>query len=72
MQKKTLPDLIVENWNLKHRVGTPVNLRKDNGDIFKTYTTAEAFVSNSGHAVCYFEGVSGFYMLDRATPVDGN
>lgn len=31
-------------------------------------TRSEAYVSDSGHAVCFFEGVRGWYLLERATP----
>jgi hypothetical protein len=58
-----------ENWNLKHPVGTAVRLRKDSGEIKDTKTRSEAYVADSGHAVCFFEGVSGYYLLDRAEAV---
>lgn len=65
----TKAELIVENWNLKHPVGTPVKLRKDSGDVIETKTRYPAYISDSGHAVCFFEGVSGYYMIDRATAI---
>ena len=58
-----------ENWNLKHPVGTPVSLRKDNGETIETKTRSEAYVCESGYAVCFFEGVSGYYLLNRAEPL---
>lgn len=64
----TKAELLVENWNLKHPVGTPVFLLKDGGQRIATKTRSEAEVSASGHAVCWFEGVSGHYLLERATP----
>lgn len=64
-----IADLQVENWNLKHPVGTPVKLRKDSGEVVETKTRYPAYISDSGHAVCFFEGVSGYYMLDRATTI---
>lgn len=63
----TKTELMVENWNLKHPVGTPVKLRKDSGEVLITKTRYSAYISDSGHAVCFFEGVSGYYLLDRAT-----
>jgi hypothetical protein len=60
-----------ENWNLKHPVGTPVTLRKDSGETVQTKTRYAAYVADSGHAVCFFEGVSGYYLLDRATAIEG-
>jgi hypothetical protein len=58
-----------ENWNLKHPVGTHVSLRNDSGKITETKTRGAAFVSESGHAVCYFDGVCGYYLLARAMPI---
>jgi hypothetical protein len=60
--------LEAENWNLKHPVGTPVALRKDSGETVHVKTRSEAYVCESGYAVCFFEGVSGYYLLNRATP----
>lgn len=68
-QKQRIAELEVENWNLKHPVGTMVTLQKDNGEVLHTKTRYPAYISDSGHAVCFFEGVSGYYMLDRATPL---
>lgn len=65
-QKQKIAALEVENWNLKHPVGTKVELRKDSGGPIITKTRSEAEVSASGHAVCWFEGVSGYYLLERA------
>jgi hypothetical protein len=59
--------LRAENWNLKHKVGTSVVLRKDSGENIQTKTRSEAYVCDAGYAVCFFEGVSGYYLLDRAT-----
>jgi hypothetical protein len=64
--KQTKAALLVENWNLKHPVGTRVALHKDSGAILDTKTRSEAYIADSGHAVCFFEGVSGYYLLDRA------
>lgn len=61
----------VENWNLKYPVGTPVTLRLDSGNILMTRTRYPAYLAHSGHAVCFFEGVTGYYLLDRATPIEG-
>jgi hypothetical protein len=59
--------LEVENWNLKHPVGTAVALRKDNGTDHITKTRSEAYICDAGYPVCFFEGVSGYYLLNRAT-----
>lgn len=62
--------LTVENWNLKYEVGQPVKLRLDIGEERITRTRYKAYVCDAGYAVCFFEGVSGYYMLDRAEPID--
>lgn len=58
--------LEAENWNFKHPVGTPVVLCKDSGEDIQTKTRSEAYVCDGGYAVCFFDGVSGYYLLDRA------
>lgn len=68
-QKSKLAELNVENWNLKHPVGTQVKLRMDNGTDKITRTRYEAYVCDAGYPVCFFEGVSGYYLLDRAEPI---
>lgn len=68
--KPSRAELMVENWNFKYPIGTTVILHKDGGVDVPTKTRSEAYVSFSGHAVCFFEGVSGYYMLDRATVVE--
>lgn len=66
---KKMAELEAENWNLKNPVGTEVILHKDSGTDLPTKTRSEAYVCDSGYAVCFFEGVSGYYLLDRATAV---
>ena len=65
-EQRHVAELECENWNLKHPVGTAVTLKMDSGETRKTKTRSEAFVSHSGHAVCFFEGVLGYYLLNRA------
>jgi hypothetical protein len=60
----------VEYWNRTYPVGTKVALRLDGGATKITRTRYPAQVANSGHAVCFFEGVTGYYLLDRAIPID--
>jgi hypothetical protein len=59
----------VELWNRWYPIGTKVVLHKDSGDHFETTTRSEAEVSASGHAVCWFDGISGYYLLSRAEVV---
>lgn len=67
--RQKMAELEVENWNLKHPVGTEVTLRLDSGQDRATKTRSEAYVADCGVAACFFEGVSGYYLLDRATAV---
>lgn len=52
-------------WNDANPVGCDVVLTKDSGEEFATKTRSPAYVANSGHAVIFLEGVSGYYLLDR-------
>ena len=63
-----LAALEAENWNLKHPIGTSVILHTDSKGDVRTNTRSEAYVCDSGYAVCFFEGISGYYLLNRATP----
>ena len=65
-QKQKIGALEVENWNLKHPVGTQVKLKKDDGTEQITRTRSEAYMCSAGVPVCFFEDVSGYYLLDRA------
>ena len=66
-EQRRVSALEAENWNLKHPIGTAVRLEKNSG-LFDTKTRSEAYVCDSGYAVCFFNGVSGYYLLNRATP----
>ena len=70
-EARRVAGLECENWNLKYPVGTSVVLRTDGKGDINTNTRSEAYVCDSGHAVCFFEGVSGYYLLNRATPYQG-
>lgn len=66
---KKMAELIVENWNLKHPVGTLVKLKRDNGLEQITKTRSEAYICNAGYPVLFFENVSGYYLLECAKPI---
>ena len=68
-EQRRVAALECENWNLRHNVGTQVNLQKDSGEQLRTRTRSTAYVCDAGYAVCFFEGVSGYYLLNRATPI---
>ena len=67
IERRYVAALEAENWNLKYPVGTPVRLQRDSGEVKETKTRSEAYVCESGYAVCFFEGVCGYYMLNRVT-----
>lgn len=48
-------------------IGTPVNVRKDNGDIFETKTRSEPWQLGHGDWVVSVEGISGGYDLERVS-----
>lgn len=66
MRSKSLDEVIrqVESWNDKNPVGTPVELTRDNGETFFTFTRASAAIL-CGQPVVWLEGISGCYALGR-------
>lgn len=61
--------LLVENWNLKFPIGTPVLYQKiKGGQQYQSTTDSEAFVSASGEPVIMLAGVSGYYALSHVKP----
>lgn len=65
-ESKKMAALRVENWNLKHPIGTLVKLKKDNGTEQITRTRSQAYVCDAGYPVAFFDNVSGYYLLERA------
>lgn len=59
--------LQVENWNLKHPVGSVVAVRKDDGTRHIGETTSEAYIAGGHSAVIHVSGISGYYLLDRVS-----
>ena len=59
----------VRSWNDKYPVGQLVDVERDNGDKVRTRTRNEATMM-CGSAMGWFEGISGCYMLDRATAIE--
>ena len=48
-------------------VGTPVNLRRDDGSIFETVTRSIPWKLGGHTWVVMVEGIAGGYLLDRIT-----
>jgi len=71
--------LQVENWNLKHPVGTEVTVELDSGEIRATKSRSKAQMlgaepsrNDPGHtAVIFLEGISGCYLLSRVRAKGG-
>jgi len=55
-------------WNEQYPEGTPVKVRRDNGEVFKTVTRSEAWVDVNGIQVIMVKGIAGYYRLDCVTP----
>lgn len=53
-------------WNLRFNVGTPVYVKRDNGDVLSTRTKSNAWTLDN-RAVIQVEGISGCYALHRIT-----
>ena len=60
--------LQVENWNLKHPIGTAVVVRKDDGIKQAGETIGEAYILGGHSAVISVSGIRGCYLLDRVSP----
>jgi hypothetical protein len=59
------PDQIVEEWNVKHPVGTRVYVIRDNGEIMATHTTRQPMILGGDTPIVWIEGVSGCWSLDQ-------
>ncbi len=62
---KQVQELQVENWNLKHPVGTEVTVELDSGEIRATKTRSKAQMLSGHTAVIWLEGITGCYLLSR-------
>ncbi len=61
--------LTVENWNLKHPVGTKVILTKDDKSTVETATRSQAELLGGHTPVIWLEGMSGCWALSRVKAV---
>ena len=57
----------VNNWNERYDIGTPVNVKLDDGSIKETRTCSVAWMLGGHTAVIMLEGISGGYSLRRVT-----
>ena len=58
----------VAEFNEKYPVGTMGELTLDGGEQIQTEVRHHAVVNNAGDPVCWFKGVTGYYLLDRFEP----
>lgn len=68
--KRTEVETEVHLWNRTYPVGMPVEVTRDNGEKFLTFTRERAEVAASGHAVIWVEGISGYYLLSRVRAIE--
>lgn len=56
---------MVNAWNSRFPVGTPVKCRMDDDKDIKTVTTSDAQILSGHSAVIWMRDISGCYLLDR-------
>lgn len=59
---------LVDDWNKTHGVGLEVEVKMDDGVIFRTTTRSKAQLLPSGQPVVWVVGIVGCYDLERVTP----
>lgn len=67
--RKNTAQVVVDAWNEKCPVGTPVTVRRDDKSTLETVTRSEAW-DLCGTPVVMVKGISGGYALERVTPTD--
>lgn len=69
MHRKTIKQLqeAVDKFNEEYPVGSHVNLLMDDGVTVQTTVSHEATIIGGHSAVGWFDGISGCYMLSRAS-----
>lgn len=58
----------VDSWNAMVPVGTPVNVRMDDGSIRQLKTTSKAWLMGGHSAVILLDGIYGGFSLARCAP----
>ena len=57
-----------ETFNRRHRVGTEVLVRRDDGSVLRTVTRSRAWVLAGVCPVVLVDGIRGAYLLSRVSP----
>lgn len=60
---------LVDAWNQHYPIGTDVTVKRDSGEIVKTKTRSEAYITTAGYPVIFVDGIVGYYLLERVAPV---
>jgi hypothetical protein len=55
----------VDDFNSKYKVGDIVKLKLDSGEVKEVKLRTEAYVASGCSAVAFFEGIRGYYLIDR-------
>lgn len=58
-----------EEFNKRYPVGHAGFLHRDNGQVQPTLVREPAFETEKGDTVAFFDGVSGYYKVDRFKPM---
>lgn len=56
-----------DQWNRANKIGQPVRIRLDSGQVLDTATRSEATMLGGHTAVIWVHDVAGAYALDRVT-----
>jgi hypothetical protein len=70
MSKNETSQAAIVKWNDRHKIGTPViyeSIKDDPSTQRRTNTASAAFVAESGIAVIFLKGVSGYVALSHVT-----
>jgi len=65
----TIAEKLIEEWNASNPIGTPVLVRRDNGDIEQSCTRSIAWMLGGHTPVVQVDGVVGCYALERCSAV---
>lgn len=56
-------------FNAKCPVGGKVSVRLDSGEVRETVTVSDAQIVSGHSPVVWMQGIRGYYLLDRVTPL---
>lgn len=65
----TIAEKMIEEWNENNPIGTPVLVRRDNGDIERLFTRSSAWMLGGHTPVVQVQGIVGCYALERVSAV---